>query len=301
MSDAERGAVTRRQLALFILIPAGILWAVLVVGGLIDLALGSGVENRVSNRLALREGCSDGRPRAYDLHCTFSGVAAFGGLMTHPANLNLTRHEMLTRALEWTKSELPNYYRLGYGGRDPAAPTPFRVEGGLRRCDCSGFVAWAGGLDRFQKMTKAQAYQRRLDYDAGNGGVWFNTANIVNDAKGAVHTFYRQVEMKEAVLPGDIVIYPPHPAMEVKVLTADGGFFMKKIPKKTYGHTGVITWVAPDFHRYRGRRPGWGFKLKVAHCSTVNKANPRAVRESDAGIWERDTQAIIIRRTDMEV
>jgi len=58
-------------------------------------------------------------------------------------------------------------YRLGRGGRDPLAPTPFDAAG---ESDCSGYAAWCLGLDRYQPGEIT--------------GGWISTDAIVRDARG---------------------------------------------------------------------------------------------------------------------
>ena len=79
-------------------------------------------------------------------------------------------------------------YRLGKGGRDPRALSPF--DGG--ECDCSGFASWCLGLDRFQPG--------RIDGD------WIATTSIHRDATGPKRMF-RAVPIEEARA-GDLVVYP---------------------------------------------------------------------------------------------
>lgn len=58
-------------------------------------------------------------------------------------------------------------YRLGRGGRKPLASSPFDAAG---EADCSGYAAWAIGLDRYQP--------------GDIGGDWISTDSIVRDARG---------------------------------------------------------------------------------------------------------------------
>lgn len=78
-------------------------------------------------------------------------------------------------------------YKLGTGGRDPHAATPF-ITG---QCDCSGFVAWCLGLDRYQPG--------KIDGD------WVSTTAVWRDAQGPRRLFER-VEPAQATA-GDIVVY----------------------------------------------------------------------------------------------
>lgn len=81
-------------------------------------------------------------------------------------------------------------YALGAGGRNPRSNTPADSR---NRCDCSGFVCWALGIDR------------RTDhplYTAFNGG-WINTDAIVFDARQPTGLFRPAL----AVEPGVLLVY----------------------------------------------------------------------------------------------
>lgn len=80
-------------------------------------------------------------------------------------------------------------YELGRGGRRPLWPTPFDA---LRRCDCSGFVAWCWGLDRYQPG--------RI------GGGWVSTTGLYRDARGE-RRLVVEVPIANA-RPGDVLVYP---------------------------------------------------------------------------------------------
>lgn len=79
----------------------------------------------------------------------------------------------------------------GRGGRDPLTPSPADK---LRRCDCSGFAAWACGLDRYQPASWLKQV---------NGG-WLSTNGIISDAMATPHAFFRRVAVPEL---GDLVVY----------------------------------------------------------------------------------------------
>jgi len=78
-------------------------------------------------------------------------------------------------------------YLLGAGGRVPSHATPFDEHG---CCDCSGFVAWCLGQDRYQP--------------SHIGGNWIETTDIVRDAQGPQQMFERVYEKK----PGYVMVYP---------------------------------------------------------------------------------------------
>lgn len=76
-------------------------------------------------------------------------------------------------------------YVLGKGGRVPSADNPFdRGE-----CDCSGFVSWCIGLDRYQRNAIA--------------GDWIETTAIVKDASYERKLFAAMNERK----PGYLIVY----------------------------------------------------------------------------------------------
>lgn len=95
-------------------------------------------------------------------------------------------------------------YALGRGGRHPEAALP---GDGANRCDCSGFAAWAVGLDRHQPGSPTLA--------KFNGG-WLSTDGILHDSGLFVAV--------EVPLPGDLVAYGDH--------LRDG--------RKRQGHVGVV-------------------------------------------------------------
>lgn len=102
---------------------------------------------------------------------------------------NLTRETVLARA----RAAIGHgtIYVLGQGGRDPGAPNPGK------QCDCSGFAAWAMGVDRY------------LPNNAIPGitfGDWFETTALWKDAKSPFG-FVIEVPWREA-LPGDLLVWP---------------------------------------------------------------------------------------------
>lgn len=97
-------------------------------------------------------------------------------------------------------------YQLGAGGRHPLAGSPGNP------CDCSGFVAWCLGIDRYLPNDGLPLYD--------NGG-WFETSAIVRDAKSPFG-FVVEVDWS-AVVPSDMLVY------------GDAG--------KHQGHIGVVSEV----------------------------------------------------------
>lgn len=93
-------------------------------------------------------------------------------------------------------------YLLGAGGRDPSAPFPGTPDGPRPPlCDCSGFVAWCLGIDRFLPN----------DLIPGLPGDerWFETTRIYEDALSP-WGFVAQVPL-ETTLPGDLLVWPDRP------------------------------------------------------------------------------------------
>lgn len=97
-------------------------------------------------------------------------------------------------------------YRLGAGGRNPRASHP--AVGGA--CDCSGFVAWCLGVDRYLPNGVIPHMP---------GGEWFETTSLFLDARSTTG-YVSEVPWREA-REGDLLVYP------------DRG--------KRQGHVGVVT------------------------------------------------------------
>jgi hypothetical protein len=98
----------------------------------------------------------------------------------------------------------PAVYKLGKGGYTPAAAIPFQrfmrllpFPKSMLGCDCSGFIAWCLGVARDPKGRHDTAWP-----------MWFETTNIVSDAKGKQRRFV-PVAFKDAVV-GDLIVYPDH-------------------------------------------------------------------------------------------
>lgn len=81
-------------------------------------------------------------------------------------------------------------YTLGQGGYSPMDPLPTRNG----QCDCSGFVAWCIGMDRWQGRHK-KPWKSLIP--------WIETTAIVKDAKGAQKLF----TTIETPVPGCLVVY----------------------------------------------------------------------------------------------
>lgn len=104
---------------------------------------------------------------------------------------------------------LPIAYKLGAGGRDPRAKTPGA------ECDCSGFVAWCLGVDR---------YLPRAGVPTHGAGDWLECSALWRDARSP-YGFTAEVEPDMARI-GDLLVYPD-----------SGG---------RQGHVGVVSEVDSD-------------------------------------------------------
>lgn len=183
--------------------------------------------------------------------------------------IKLTPEQRLARAAKFLNT---GYYKLGKGGRDPENPTPFT---GVEQCDCSGYVNWAVGYDRFQPCTKTVA--GKMDYDEGNKGVWLDTSGIIADATRSRPVWYRALKRSEPVRPGDLVVY--------------GDLSVKE------GHVGMVLEVLPGFEAARAARKGWGSLLIIADCSPRRGKRKHAIqlRDGKAALWEVSGRAYFVR------
>lgn len=161
--------------------------------------------------------------------------------------IEITREQAVDRALLCAK-DLGHFYSLGRGGRKPSADRPYDKKG---RVDCSGFVSWALGFDRF----------------SGTG--WWSTDGIYGDAMCDPGWYFRKVDKDEPVLPGDVLVYPDY---RVNGVTKQG-------------HTGIITHVLPGFKR---GAPDWYKWLSVAHATPSQRLkHGNVVALTDARIWRK--------------
>lgn len=101
-----------------------------------------------------------------------------------------TTRELLTRARSVIGRK--TRYRLGSGGRDPAAKTPGDP------CDCSGYVCWCLRLSR---LFREDPFMLRT-----NGG-WINTTSIVADARAFGQGLFDRIDIP---IPGCLMVYPWH-------------------------------------------------------------------------------------------
>lgn len=89
-------------------------------------------------------------------------------------------------------------YRMGSGGFEPHDGLPTR--NGF--CDCSGFIAWSIGIDRFQG-DKQKPWSNSMP--------WIETSAIFRDAEGPERLFKEILEP----VPGCFAVYPDRRAMGV--------------------------------------------------------------------------------------
>lgn len=104
-----------------------------------------------------------------------------------------TRTQAIGRAVDMIN--YPSRYHLGSGGSDPGAISCFVAStDGVGQCDCSGFVAWCLGYDRWQK---------RL-YSDRDLGEYVSTDSMVEDANRHQILFRRTSNPRA----GDLICYP---------------------------------------------------------------------------------------------
>ena len=180
--------------------------------------------------------------------------------MKSNGRVELTRTEAVERAVACSKDK-DNYYGLGRGGRKPSAERPYDSKG---RVDCSGFVSWALGFDRYQ-----------TDF-GDDDGWWWSTDGIYEDATigakyhgGHFPCWFKVLPPTEEVQPGDVLVYPDYKLNGVN----------------KQGHTGVIVAVEDRFKR---GAPGWHTKLRVAHATPSHRLKyGNVVAITDAKAWAK--------------
>lgn len=144
----------------------------------------------------------------------------------------MLRAELVARA----KSALRQgtTYRLG-AGAPPSSPSPADQS---HACDCSGFVLWALGVNRYQPLF--QFLYKELGY------YWMNTDGMIADARNPTGLF----SVADKPLPGDILVYPSN-------------YYAKKLGWKgsgpRIGHTGIIAETIQS-----------GVSNQVIHCASSN-------------------------------
>jgi len=142
-------------------------------------------------------------------------------------------------------------YVLGAGGRTPGSTSPaarITSEAGVAAgCDCSGFVAWCLGVDRYLP-TWLPHYL---------GGEWFETTAVFRDAKSP-YGFVSEVPWA-AALPGDVIVYGDH--RDAAGVTHEG-------------HIGLVSEVTENG------------PVSVIHCSLGNfHKTGDAIQETDPSVF----------------
>jgi cell wall-associated NlpC family hydrolase len=176
----------------------------------------------------------------------------------------LTPEQILRRALQAAKASIiaAGRYKLGKGGRKPSALHPFDSS----LCDCSGFVAWALGFDR---------YQPHMRY-YGTAGGWISTRSMEADARAGGPGLLTMVPEADA-LPGDVIVFGTKTVL------------VGKRRKKRIGHCGIVSRVAG------------GRVTHVIHCSSGNdRAVGTAIAETPLASFWRKRGAIFARYRDDE-
>jgi cell wall-associated NlpC family hydrolase len=158
-----------------------------------------------------------------------------------PRNIAVTREEAVARALSVVNQ--PCRYKLGAGGRDPSKPYPWNEQ---RECDCTGYLAWVLGLDRY--MEENPWYVRQ------NGG-WLESTAIVRDCAAPYGIFARGE--RRTARPGDVLAWGDH-----------GG---------RQGHVGIIVGRSADGYALRVAHCSSG--------NQILSENRTAIRVGDDSMW----------------
>lgn len=111
-------------------------------------------------------------------------------------------------------------YKMGQGGTEPADPCPSRNG----KCDCTGFISWVLGIDRFQG-DKKKWFSKFLP--------WVETTAIYKDATGPQRVFVKIPEPVE----GCMVVFPDkwmglssgHIGLVTRIVKTDGKLYLTGI------------------------------------------------------------------------
>lgn len=188
----------------------------------------------------------------------------------------ITRAGAVSRAVQ-AASDRGYAYKLGAGARNPEAPDCYSTKtyGGRRAVDCSGYISWCLGFDKFVGYSVPIGPREEDE-------VWVYTDTIQQDAiltngyfpRHGFSRKFRLLRPGETVLPGDVVVYDSR--------YPSGG---ERIP----GHCGIITEVGAGFVRGRtvwhkdkkdsyGRpvlnaahKDNWFNNLKIAHATPSHR------------------------------
>lgn len=168
----------------------------------------------------------------------------------------------------------PTRYKLGAGGRNPEAPTPFTVKDGVLGSDCIGFVLWCLGQDRYQPG--------KFPYYDG----WINTDSCIADATGK-QVLFERIRRPEL---GALVLFP--------------GIVDRKTGKrKRIGHVGIIVglpaeWPSPvEWELMRAKdRTALLKQVQVIDCAaaTSRRILGRAIQATTAAAsWDKPDMVFV--------
>jgi len=124
-----------------------------------------------------------------------------------------TREEAVARAKSMIGASIRYRLRDHNGGSDPFSSDPASHWDGGVTCDCSGFVAWCLGYDRYQPK----------EFPGG----WINTNSMIASSLIGDGTWFGHP--RPTLLPGDLIVYGSR--------VVDG--------KRRVGHVGIITGLDP--------------------------------------------------------
>lgn len=132
-------------------------------------------------------------------------------------------------------------------------------------CDCSGFTAWACGLDRRQKLVTPSTETTGGDY-------WLSTDGVLRDARHTRRWF--DLVPSVDVAPGDLVVYPDY----------------RHRGLMRHGHIGVVVGVPPGWKKERV------IDLRVIHCSKGNDTHTGdAIQETNGKVFARFPATAFVR------
>lgn len=151
---------------------------------------------------------------------------------------------------------VPIRYRLSRanGGKDPHAPYPadWSFGGRVPTCDCTGFVCWSLGIDRYQPEFPVY-------------GGWVNTDSAIIASERGV--WFEPIEAPEV---GCVAVYGGE--------RYDGR-------RTRVGHWGVVTGVPAEWAA--DLIDCWD-ALRVTHCSSSrSRKTGAAIHETSGRIWAR--------------
>lgn len=165
-------------------------------------------------------------------------MANTGGGRVLPKRPVVSRGDILLRAQMAVGT---GTYGLGKGGRKPLHSWPWNPDDPKHLVDCSGFVAWCLGQDRY------------FDFDGDGQREWIETTAVYDDATGAQFQFERVDEAEE----GDVIVYPD-----------------RKIEGKRHeGHIGIVSRIDEDGTPALVIHCSTGNQRKTGHA--IAETNPR--------------------------